>query len=162
MGRKALFSRIWIHRRPAIETESPLAPERTRTVLLSGEYELEAVRDSLRTDLSGVGAGSTDVFDCLVAVTEACSNALRHGPGDTLPLLRWTIGSRRARFSVQDFSGVRRPRNARTSSPGAARKPGEEERIGGFGVRLMKGLMDEVDIHRRDEGMTVSLVKVLA
>ena len=131
-------------------------------MLLSTESELEAVRDSLRMELSGVGAGSTDVFDCLVAVTEACSNALRHGGGESLPLLRWTIGARRARFSVQDFSGVRRPPSARTRRPGAGPGQVEEERIGGFGVRLMKSLMDEVDIRRLDEGTTVSLVKVLA
>jgi anti-sigma regulatory factor (Ser/Thr protein kinase) len=157
-----VFSAIWESSEAHIDIERPLAPEQTRTLLLSAESELEAVRESLRTELSGVGAGSTDVFDCLVAVTEACSNALRHGRGDTLPLLRWTIGTRRARFSVQDFSGVRRSPSARTTRRGAGPKQVEEERIGGFGVRLMRGLMDEVDIRSRDEGTTVSLVKVLA
>jgi anti-sigma regulatory factor (Ser/Thr protein kinase) len=96
------------------------------------------------------------VFDCLVAVTEACSNALRHGRGEAAPRLRWRIERDCVCFDVQDYSTVRWSQGARLNG-----SDGLADRVGGFGLELMKGLMDSVEIRMGPGGTTVGLVKRL-
>lgn len=107
-----------------------------------------------------MGADSGDVFDCLVAVTEACSNALRHGRGDASPRLSWTIDRECVRFHIQDYSSKRWSQSDHPSRTSEGLAPGDE-RVGGFGLELMTGLMDEVAITTGTEGTTVELAKAL-
>lgn len=101
-------------------------------------------------------------FDCLVAVTEACTNALTHGHSgfqeEPWPLVHWEVGGSEARFFVKDYSTRQWSRTSHPSRDIDYLESGED-RVGGFGLELMRQLMDEVDISMGPEGTTVCLVK---
>jgi serine/threonine-protein kinase RsbW len=132
---------------------------------LSDRSSLSGLRRRIRADLSRAGADPSLSFDCLVAVTEACTNALLHGLTDedgAPPDVSWHIDDGRARFCIQDFSTQRWSKHAHPARGPAAHHAGEEEqRFGGFGLDLMRELMDEVDISVGPGGTRVVLVKEL-
>lgn len=108
-----------------------------------------------------MGAEPSTAFDCLVAVTEACTNALIHGRRDLAsadPRIGWDIVDEEARFWVQDFSA--NPWDW-TAPPRETYAFDLEARYGGFGLRLMRELMDRVDISSTPEGTAVRLMKKL-
>jgi serine/threonine-protein kinase RsbW len=142
----------------AIDPPCGTRDSRARTCSLSDESSLSSIRRSIRSDLSGVGADAAALFDCLVAVTEACTNALVHGRGASAARVSWEIEECRARFLIQDYSGQRWAK-AIHPSRALAPTPAVGERIGGFGLELMHGLMDEVDIRNEHDGTIVELVK---
>jgi anti-sigma regulatory factor (Ser/Thr protein kinase) len=128
---------------------------------LADKAGLSGVRKKIRADLSKAGADASLSFDCLVAVTEACTNALLHGQSsdDPPPEILWEIDGHSARFYIQDYSAQEW---SKTSHPSRDAEAEIEQRIGGFGLDLMRGLMDEVDIQIGPDGTTVSLTKHLA
>lgn len=95
-------------------------------------------------------------------MTEVCTNALLHGVDDDgpMPQISWNIDGTEARFFVQDFAGQEWSMAAHPSS-GLSHLSAQqaEERVGGYGLNIMRGLMDEVDIDVTQKGMVVSLVK---
>jgi anti-sigma regulatory factor (Ser/Thr protein kinase) len=127
---------------------------------LVDKTSLSGIRKEIRADLSKAGADPSLSFDCLVAVTEACTNALVHGhrTDDPPPEILWEIDGHSARFYIQDYSTQEW---SKTSHPSRDAEAEFEERIGGFGLDLMRGLMDEVDIQIGPDGTTVCLVKQL-
>lgn len=133
---------------------------------LSGKSSLSGIRRQIRADLSAVGADESLAFDCLVAVTEACSNALVHGqgrsPGSAPPEISWDITKDQARFVVIDFSTEEWSRTVHPSWDSDEIPDDMSRRIGGFGLDIMRGLMDDVDIRLSNDGTRVTLVKVLA
>ena len=132
---------------------------------LSGKSSLSGIRRQIRADLSSVGADESLAFDCLVAVTEACSNALVHGqdrsPGSAPPEISWDITKSEARFVVVDFSTEEWSRTVHPSWDSDEIPDDMSRRIGGFGLDIMQGLMDEVDINLSNRGTKVTLVKML-
>jgi serine/threonine-protein kinase RsbW len=139
-----------------IESECPEKSPAGRSFSLGGESELTRVRRAIASDLMAAGASSEVVFDCLVAVTEACSNALRHGGSDAAPDLSWRIERGEVCFDIRDYATVRWSGGARLASA-----DGIHERVGGFGLELMKRLMDSVEIRTGPAGTTVGLSKRL-
>jgi anti-sigma regulatory factor (Ser/Thr protein kinase) len=133
---------------------------------LSGKSSLSGIRRQIRADLSAVGADESLAFDCLVAVTEACSNALVHGqgrsPGSAPPEISWEIDKHQARFVVVDFSTEEWSRTVHPSWDSDDIPDDMSRRIGGFGLDIMRGLMDDVDIDLSSGGTRVTLVKMLA
>lgn len=133
---------------------------------LSGKSSLSGIRRQIRADLSAVGADESLAFDCLVAVTEACSNALVHGqgrsPGSAEPEINWEITEDEARFVVVDFSTEEWSRTVHPSWDSDEIPDDMSRRIGGFGLDIMRGLMDDVGIELSDGGTRVTLVKTLA
>ena len=127
---------------------------------LADKASLSSIRKEIRAALSKAGADPSLSFDCLVAVTEACTNALVHGhrADDPPPEILWEIDGHSARFYIQDYSTQEW---SKTSHPSRDAEAELEERIGGFGLDLMRGLMDEVDIQMGSHGTTVCLVKQL-
>lgn len=126
---------------------------------LAGKASLSGIRKAIRAELNRLGVDPSLSFDCLVAVTEACTNALMHGKGDEdpAPEVSWDINGERALFLVHDYSN--QPWS-RASHP--SHDPDDlEARVGGFGLDLMRGLMDEVQIDIGPEGTAVSLLKRL-
>jgi anti-sigma regulatory factor (Ser/Thr protein kinase) len=119
---------------------------------LINEATLGRVRSALRRDLARAGVEASVAFDCLVAVTEACTNALVHGHGDEVPRVSWRIKGTTALFLVEDHS-----RHRWAQVEGGDR--GADARVGGFGLHLMERLMDSVDITIEDHGTTVELTK---
>ena len=132
---------------------------------LSGKSSLSGIRRQIRTDLNAVGADESLAFDCLVAITEACSNALVHGqarsPGSPPPEISWEITRNHARFVVADFSTEEWSRTVHPSWDSDEVPDDMSRRIGGFGLEIMRGLMDDVDIHLSSRGTRVTLVKML-
>ena len=133
---------------------------------LSGKSSLSGIRRQIRADLSAVGADESLAFDCLVAVTEACSNALVHGqgrsPGSAPPEISWEIDKHQARFVIVDFSTEEWSRTVHPSWDSDEIPDDMSRRIGGFGLDIMRGLMDDVDIDLSSGGTRVTLVKMLA
>jgi anti-sigma regulatory factor (Ser/Thr protein kinase) len=125
--------------------------------------DVSGIRRRVRAELNECGAPPSDSFDCLVALTEACTNALLHGRGSDdaePPKVKWNIDSQVARFFVEDFSNLRWSIASHPSSRLADLADQDlETRIGGFGLDLMRRLMDEVDISIEPHGTTVRLVK---
>lgn len=132
---------------------------------LSGKSSLSGIRRQIRADLSAVGADESLAFDCLVAVTEACSNALVHGqgrsPGSAPPEISWEISPNQACFVIEDFSTEEWSRTVHPSWDSDEIPDDMSRRIGGFGLEIMKGLMDDVDIDLSSHGTTVTLTKLL-
>lgn len=132
---------------------------------LSGKSSLSGIRRQIRADLNAVGADESLAFDCLVAVTEACSNALVHGqgrsPGSAPPEISWEIGPNQARFVIVDFSTEEWSRTVHPSWDSDEIPDDMSRRIGGFGLDIMKGLMDDVDFDLSRHGTTVTLTKLL-
>jgi anti-sigma regulatory factor (Ser/Thr protein kinase) len=133
---------------------------------LSGKSSLSGIRRQIRADLGAAGADESLAFDCLVAVTEACSNALVHGqgrsPGSAAPEVRWEITGSQARFVVVDYSTEEWSRTVHPSWDSDEIPDDMSRRIGGFGLDIMRGLMDDVDIDLSSDGTRVTLVKLLA
>jgi serine/threonine-protein kinase RsbW len=124
---------------------------------LADKSSLSGIRKLIRAELRDVDAPASESFDCLVAVTEACTNALLHGRGDGEgpdPEVSWEIDRGEARFTIRDFAD-------HGSSKPTDRPRDKEDRDGGYGLKMMRQLMDNVDIRFSPRGTTVLLVKVL-
>jgi anti-sigma regulatory factor (Ser/Thr protein kinase) len=132
---------------------------------LTSREGLAAVRKAIRADLRANGADPALAFDCLVAVTEASTNALLHAvrPEDTQhPQVTWEIDDHRAVFTIEDYSTEQWSRSMHPSRDMAdSLAVDSEERIGGYGLQLMRELMDDVTIARGPLGTTVTLTKSL-
>lgn len=132
---------------------------------LTSRAALASVRKAIRADLRSVHADPSLAFDCLVAVTEASTNALLHGTGheETLhPQVGWEIDETKAVFEIQDFSTEQWSRTMHPSRDIPEVMTGDcDVRIGGFGLQLMRELMDDVEITRGPLGTIVMLTKKL-
>ena len=129
---------------------------------ITSKAGLAEVRRAIRADLRQAQAEAALAFDCLVAVTEACTNALLHGRDREEaphPTLAWDVDRGTATFCVQDYSTEQWSRAMHPSRD--AESDDLEERVGGFGLQLMRGLMDDVAIERGPAGTTVTLTKKL-
>ena len=133
---------------------------------VAGKTSLTAIRRRLRAELNRLEIDPALSFDCLVAVTEACTNALVHGMEDSEtphPELSWEIGRSSARFSIRDFSAQGWAMAAHPSGGLMDLSRDEfERRVGGFGLPIMRQLMDDVDIKLGARGTTVILTKQFA
>jgi anti-sigma regulatory factor (Ser/Thr protein kinase) len=131
----------------------------TRRFTVDDKASLSEIRHSIRADLERVGASQQAAFDCVVAVTEACTNALEYGTspaeGIAVPTIEWEVGPGRATFQIEDHS-------ARRWSMASHPSKGEDlMRDRGRGFQVMQGLMDEVEVVSLDSGTTVRLQKEL-
>lgn len=130
-----------------------------QTYSLGDKASLSGIRRLIRSDLSRSGIDPSASFDCLVAVTEACTNALVHGHShddEPQPRVGWDIGPGEAVFLVEDFSTKRWSKAAHPAADGAIWSGS------GVGVELMRKLMDEVDVNIRPTGTQVRLLKRFA
>ena len=109
--------------------------------------ELAAVRRLLRRWLRAAGMAPRDTSAVLVAVGEACTNAVEHayGPGDAVFELVVERSEDEVVIEVRDHGTWREPRGANR----------------GRGIGLMEMFMDEVALDRGEAGTTVRLVKRL-
>lgn len=127
---------------------------------IGDKASLSTIRRSIRSELSGAGIDPAAAFDCLIAITEACTNALVHGRDcdgeEPDPEIAWDIRDSRATFWVRDFSSARL---SRAAHPAAGDFVSGPETLQGMGIALMNNLMDEVDIRRGPKGTVVTLRK---
>ena len=97
------------------------------------------------------GIPDSELTDLQVAISEACTNVVRHAGVDEMKL-RWRVEGDRVEVEVED-DGV------------FVERPPDSTRPGGFGISLMRSLMDEVVLLRGDRGhpgTRVLLVKRLS
>jgi GAF domain-containing protein/anti-sigma regulatory factor (Ser/Thr protein kinase)/PAS domain-containing protein len=113
--------------------------------LVSDPSSLAEVRRELRAWLDGGGVEPDEANDILVACSEACANAIVHAAHPTSPDFEVTGTRVNGEISVvvRDSGRWREPDPARDS--------------GGFGLKLMEALMDDVQVSTRDAGTEVRL-----
>jgi anti-anti-sigma factor len=106
--------------------------------------QLHALRGDLRTWLAGVGATPAEVNDVLIAVGEACSNAIEHANAsdDETIDVRAQMTGRELAVSIGDH-GIWR----------AAREPADR----GHGLRLMRVLSSGMKVATAENGTRVQL-----
>jgi len=105
---------------------------------------LAPMRGSLRAWLEAHGAREDEIFDILVAVNEACSNAIEHPLGRTAPDV--TLDAEMVNGGVSLVIGDRG--RWRPAGPRGDR---------GRGLEFMDALMEGVEVSRSDDGTTVHL-----
>jgi len=126
----------------------PVASRRLALELQPEPQALAPMRAELRSWLQGAGASDEEVFDILVAVNEACSNAVEHplGVEKASVTLEAEMTNGEVSILIRD-KGSWRP-------PGP---PGER----GRGFEFMQALMENVDVTRSDTGTVVRLQRRL-
>jgi anti-sigma regulatory factor (Ser/Thr protein kinase) len=130
--------------------------------VLSDKTGLSAVRKEVRGALTRVGVDASTTFDCLVALTEACTQALAHADADAgRPQVSWEIARGQALFYIRDYSSQEWSRASHPSTPISTRDDDLDQRLEDLGLQLMRGLMDDVRIDMQGSGTTVILVKSL-
>jgi anti-sigma regulatory factor (Ser/Thr protein kinase) len=104
---------------------------------------LSDVRRVLRAWLQHQGAGADDVTEVIIAVHEACANAIEHGYSDAAREfeLNALAGVGELAVTVRDRGRWRAPR----------------ERNRGRGLAMIAAAMDEVDINRSPAGTEVTM-----
>jgi GAF domain-containing protein/anti-sigma regulatory factor (Ser/Thr protein kinase) len=109
---------------------------------------LAPMRSSLRSWLEGQGARDHEIFDILVAVNEACSNAIEHPVGRERPdvLLEAELADSAVAIAIRDYGRWRAP------GPRGDR---------GRGLEFMDALMEDVEVRRSADGTTVHLTRKL-
>ena len=132
-------------------------------LVLADKASVSRARRLVHSDLERAGVEVSIAFECLVALTEACTNALIHAPSDDgdprSPVFEWQIHPTKVFFRVRDFSsrGWSRPLHP-TSHP----EPTIENiEPGGLGLEIIWDVMDEVDIRPGPDGTEVLLRKYL-
>ncbi|HEX2240477.1 MAG TPA: ATP-binding protein [Actinomycetota bacterium] len=128
---------------------------------IGDKASLSTIRRSIRSELANAGIDPAQVFDCLIAVTEACTNALVHGRDcdgeEPAPEIVWDIRDSSATFWVRDFSSARRSRAVHPAAGDS--RVASEDSLQGMGIALMDDLMDHLEIRRGPAGTVVTLRK---
>jgi serine phosphatase RsbU (regulator of sigma subunit)/anti-sigma regulatory factor (Ser/Thr protein kinase) len=120
--------------------------EPLRLTLPARPNVVRALRTTLRRQLRNAGVSEQEEFEILVAVGEACANAIQHaGPASPTFYFDATIGDE-VRVVVRDHGRWREPRPSN----------------GGRGLSIMEQFMDRVDVHRTADGTEVILTRALS
>jgi len=121
---------------------------------------LGRVRDFVRESLGSHGLSEDAAGDLLLAVDEAVSNVVMHGDcGDgTVIEVAVTSGQDSVAVCIQDNAAQYDPTG--TAAPAADVSPLDREQAGGFGVELIRRLVDHLDYRVTEEGRNeLTLVK---
>jgi serine phosphatase RsbU (regulator of sigma subunit)/anti-sigma regulatory factor (Ser/Thr protein kinase) len=126
-----------------------VAPEPLSLRVPSDTGSLDLVRDVVRAWLSGVSMNRADAHDVVLAVWEACANAIEHArdPSEELVEVRAEVLDTSVRLSVED-TGRWTPPTDRTDR--------------GLGLRLIYASMSSVDVQAGEAGTRVTFEKALA
>ena len=96
-----------------------------------------------------------DLADIEIAVGEAVTNAILYGSPSAASRVLVSFGVAANKFVIKirdEGSGF---------DPGLVRTEEDMDALGGRGIRLMRALMDQVDLHYDGDGMVACLVKNL-
>ena len=125
-------------------------------VIQSSPAELRRARAWLSDRARDAGFSDTDVRNLALVVSEACANVIEHaynGEPDHPINLKLTVDESRLVLLVRDFGA---PFDMASYRPPDL----DEGQEGGYGVFIMRNLMDEVDYDVSDQpGTTLRLVK---
>ncbi len=112
-------------------------------------------RERIREAARAAGFAALDLADIEIAVGEAVTNAILYGSpsADSRVILAYGVTGPSFVIKVRDEgSGF---------DPGTVRTEEDTDALGGRGIRLMRALMDQVDLHYDGRGMVASLQKTL-
>lgn len=109
---------------------------------------LSAVRTAVGRWLSETGVAEPEASDVVLAVWEACANAIEHPvkPRSAEIVVEGDAGTDCISVSVRDTGHWQPPRASD---------------LRGFGLAMVAGLMDEVFIDRRPDGTEVRMVRAV-
>ncbi|SCF43125.1 Anti-sigma regulatory factor (Ser/Thr protein kinase) [Micromonospora matsumotoense] len=127
------------------------APVVFRAALAADPAQLSPTREALRSWLAGAGVDEADLEVVLIAVGEACANAIEHGcrfASEATVTVRAGLHAGRLEIEVSDTGGWR-------EGPSGGRDRGR-------GRLIMARLMDEAQLDGTPGGTTVRLVKHLS
>ncbi|MBW7995204.1 MAG: ATP-binding protein [Candidatus Glassbacteria bacterium] len=135
--------------------------DRVERMSIPAEYnrELEVADRAVELALS-VGLDAIEADEVRLAVIEAVINAIEHGRSDEGRVhVSFSTASRPARLAVTvgDSGGGFDPADVKI--PDIAEKIGTSQRKRGWGLKLMRSLMDEVVIDSSEQGTRVTLIK---
>jgi PAS domain S-box-containing protein len=119
------------------------AGERLHLRLPAEPVVLASLRHALRRWLREAGAGQQETYEILVACGEACANAIQHPHGVTTGFLEIEATSSEGEVDI------------RVRDTGSWRDVPPTE--GGHGLRLMRDLMDTVEVSQEQGGTTVRM-----
>ena len=130
---------------------------------MADKASLSGLRRSIRADLSRAGVDASCAFDCLVAVTEACTQVLLHHPGeaDDAAAITWQIDSGCVRFQILERSTRTSAKASHPSGGGRSTFAGLEVIPNDLPLALVNGLMDEVIVRDGSGGRITTLTKQL-
>jgi serine/threonine-protein kinase RsbW len=154
-----LFGMEEFEREPEAPRPPAAQPARAGTPL---EYELvlpmkadsEVVAARVAEEVASFAAVDPDTVDRVkMAIIEACINAFEHSASESGKVrLRYLLSPEKIELFVQDDGKGFRP----------GKTPEESKRNRGWGLKLIRELVDEVDIVTGQEGTVVRMVKFLA
>jgi serine phosphatase RsbU (regulator of sigma subunit)/anti-sigma regulatory factor (Ser/Thr protein kinase) len=126
-----------------------VAPRPLRLRVPSDTDSLDLVRDLVRAWLAGAQLDRSDAHDVVLAVWEACANAIEHAvePDGNHVAVRADVLDGRLRISVEDTGGW---------------LPPTERENRGLGLRLIYESMSSVDVVPGEAGTRVTFEKILA
>jgi anti-sigma regulatory factor (Ser/Thr protein kinase) len=133
---------------------------RVQTHSVADKASLSGLRRSIRSDLARAGVDPALTFDCLVAVTEACTQILLGSDGSDEAAITWSIEESAATFSIHQTCGRER---CRASHPAGRSRPGPataEILDGDLPLALMRQLMDRVSVEEGPGGRRTTLTKL--
>lgn len=129
---------------------------------LSDQFEIAAhpqnagsAREHVRDAAIRAGFAGMDLADIEIAVGEAVTNAILYGSPTASSRIVLSYGLTDDGFVVKirdEGSGF---------DPGTVRMEEDSDSLGGRGIRLMRALMDQVDLHYSGHGMVARLLKKL-
>jgi FixJ family two-component response regulator/anti-sigma regulatory factor (Ser/Thr protein kinase)/putative methionine-R-sulfoxide reductase with GAF domain len=128
-------------------TTAPASTDRLSMTLPAEPEALITARRALRNWLAEVGVDPEALYDITLATGEACTNAIEHAyaPGEASFDLEAMRGESDVTVSVRDYGAWREPRGQHR----------------GRGLKLMRTLMDDVNVRREPGGTTVELRRVV-
>jgi anti-sigma regulatory factor (Ser/Thr protein kinase) len=103
---------------------------------------LAPLRSTVRRWLAAGGASEQEVYEIVVAIGEACANAVQHAVGPApsrFDVRGWLDGE--VKIAIRDHGRWRAPRNTG----------------GGRGLSIMRSFMDDVDVRTGDDGTEVTM-----
>ena len=112
-------------------------------------------REKVRDAAYAAGFTALDLADIEIAVGEAITNAILYGSpsADSRIVLKY------GRLGLYFVVKVHDEGNG--FDPGTVKVEEDTDALGGRGIRLMRALMDQVDLHYNGRGMVASLHKKL-
>lgn len=129
---------------------------------VADKASLSDLRKRIRADLAGAGADPSLTFDCLVAVTHACTTAMADCEDATdAPDISWRFEPSCVCFTVSQTCTRRRSQASHPSrTPRADAWPPDALDMG-RGTALLDTLMDDVRVDDGPTGRIVTLTKLL-
>ena len=112
-------------------------------------------RDRIRALAEQSGFTGLDLADIEIATGEAVTNAILYGSPDAASRIKISCGFSEGAFHIEIRD------EGRGFDPAQVPEDADTDALGGRGIRLMRALVDQVDLHYDGLGMVARLSKTL-